>query len=458
MMAIGLISIFNMKNMYENVSLIYNNKLQTIVFASDVRKNVLNIRYYITLSSYVKYNTDMEKNIFETDKELKTLLLNVEQIEMDKTEKTLFNKFEVSYREYLDSWEKTKVYLKLNYDPGEEHKAMFKQQEMQVLKLLDDFVKHSIDQASDLKEGSLKIYQANTPILILCIIIFVAFLIIFSSYLIDLIRNSIKEVFLVLSKLTGINSNNSNNKNEFEKMKNALSLTIFKQEDIEQLTAMNQELIAINDYLKEHAETIEELAIVKERNRFSNDIHDNLGHTMILLITLLEVCYENFDTHDSDIKEKIHKAIDISKGGLKDLRSSVEGLSSYMVKTDDLISSLKSLFNDFFSSGIKIDFSYDDYMLTRNPAVSNTIYRICREALTNSLKHGKAKQITIVLQSFNNVIKLYIFDDGLGCKKIVKGNGLSGIEKRVKEVNGNIIIGSDGESGFNINVEIPLED
>jgi signal transduction histidine kinase len=56
----------------------------------------------------------------------------------------------------------------------------------------------------------------------------------------------------------------------------------------------------------------------------------------------------------------------------------------------------------------------------------------------------------------NTSVKIYIFDDGIGCKTIKKGFGLTGMESRVKELNGSVEFGSDGEKGFNIFVDIPL--
>jgi Signal transduction histidine kinase len=53
-------------------------------------------------------------------------------------------------------------------------------------------------------------------------------------------------------------------------------------------------------------------------------------------------------------------------------------------------------------------------------------------------------------------INLVIIDDGCGCGEITKGFGLSGMEQRVKELDGKISFASDGESGFIICVEIPL--
>ncbi len=75
-----------------------------------------------------------------------------------------------------------------------------------------------------------------------------------------------------------------------------------------------------------------------------------------------------------------------------------------------------------------------------------------------ALKHGKATESSIILKFSENIIKLFIFDNGIGCKKLCveKGFGLQGMQQRVKVLNGDIKFGSDGKKGFNIHVEIPL--
>ncbi|HHX17484.1 MAG TPA: sensor histidine kinase, partial [Clostridium sp.] len=49
------------------------------------------------------------------------------------------------------------------------------------------------------------------------------------------------------------------------------------------------------------------------------------------------------------------------------------------------------------------------------------------------------------------------FDDGIGCPNFKKGFGLTSMTQRVKNIGGDIVFGSDGESGFNIRLEIPLD-
>ncbi|TCL70734.1 histidine kinase/DNA gyrase B/HSP90-like ATPase [Hydrogenispora ethanolica] len=73
------------------------------------------------------------------------------------------------------------------------------------------------------------------------------------------------------------------------------------------------------------------------------------------------------------------------------------------------------------------------------PACSFVLYKICQEALTNAVRHGEARNVTIILKEAGRLIRLIIIDDGHGCREIKKGAGLSGMEQRVKTLNGEIL-------------------
>lgn len=225
---------------------------------------------------------------------------------------------------------------------------------------------------------------------------------------------------------------------------------------MEVLDKKNSALVDINEKLKEHLTTAAELASEKERNRIAQEVHDTLGHTMTLLISLLEVCKITYREDPAKTEHNLSEALNISRGGLKELRESITHIKSYKMKSEDFIRDLRVLISGFELTGIKIELVIDgvNNKLTANHA--EILYRVCKEALTNSLRHGKAENVSIILKFIDDKIKLFILDDGCGCTSINKGLGLRGMEERIENIDGSIVYGSDGERGFNIHIEIPL--
>ena len=52
------------------------------------------------------------------------------------------------------------------------------------------------------------------------------------------------------------------------------------------------------------------------------------------------------------------------------------------------------------------------------------------------------------------MIRCSISDNGVGCSEVIDGIGISGMRKRVREING--ILDFETEAGFTINMLLPL--
>lgn len=196
-----------------------------------------------------------------------------------------------------------------------------------------------------------------------------------------------------------------------------------------------------------------EFDVIKERNRIAQDVHDTLGHKMTLLLYLLEAININYERNPAFVKDNIQKAIRTAGEGYEELRRSIYGLTFKELAINNLLEILRELFTEFTTSGMEIDFSIEGRSELYDENYSHIIYRICEEALTNSFKHGKAKKVSIVLQFIHQKVKLYIFDNGNGCRNIKMGLGLYSMGQRIRDLNGTFISGST-DDGFYINVEL----
>ncbi len=212
-------------------------------------------------------------------------------------------------------------------------------------------------------------------------------------------------------------------------------------------------LLKYKKLMEQHMDTVAELAAAKERNRFARDAHDTIGHTMSRIIALLEKCRISFKNAGKET-EIITEAVDYAREGLQEIRRSIAGLIPERLESDDLEGALRELFSGFSSSGINIDFTMQG-KFTGSAGLSGTVYRICQEAISNAVRHGNALNITVALR-FEEMLKLFICDDGTGCRELKKGLGLSGMEQRVKELGGQLDFGSLECKGFQIYVRIPV--
>jgi len=224
-----------------------------------------------------------------------------------------------------------------------------------------------------------------------------------------------------------------------------------------ELSSLNNKLYKANAQFKNHATTVEQLAVIRERNRLAGEIHDTLGHTLTLLLTLIKASQITLENNPEETGKKLTVAIDIIKSGLKELKSSIVGMTHKEICANDFIIILNRLIYEARATGIVVELSIDGDYGRCNELYTGVIYRVCQEAITNSIRHGKAKSISIVLSFNMNMVKILIIDDGSGCIELNEGFGLSGMKQRIKDLNGKVEYGSDGENGFSIFVEIPFE-
>ena len=221
----------------------------------------------------------------------------------------------------------------------------------------------------------------------------------------------------------------------------------------------NRELKCANEKLKEYASTIEEIVVLRERNRLARDVHDTLGQTLSILMTLLQLSLLSCQKDFKETEEYLNNALKITRQGLNEVRRSISGLVPEKLEQNNLFDALEKLINDFQCSGMKVELSVNKFDKYIGREYEEVIYRVCQEALTNSVKHGKATKATIIIKFTFSCIKLFIFDNGIGCKGKFerKGFGLHGMKQRVEKLNGEIKFGSGDQNGFNIHVELPIK-
>lgn len=268
---------------------------------------------------------------------------------------------------------------------------------------------------------------------------------------IEVVRGDVKNVYIV----------------KFQKsfrLKGEYSGCIIKFIDISEykrllyeLEEKNNSLEAINRMLSENISVRKRLVIEEERNRISKELHDILGHSLTLVISLLEISKQLQSQNLEVAKEKLSQAMEVTRKSLKDLKTSIVLKKELNMDTMKLIADLQQLIDEFKLSGVEVEFIYNHYPIDIESEYYDAVYRICQESMTNSLRHGKAGRITIAVRFMQNSIDIVIADNGSGCNEFVKGNGILGMEQRVASLDGFFSCGSPDGEGFNLHANIPIQ-
>lgn len=208
---------------------------------------------------------------------------------------------------------------------------------------------------------------------------------------------------------------------------------------------LNQEL-ALSD------EENKRLLLANERNRIAGEIHDNLGHNLVALNMHLDGLKHMLGTDNKQIAAIISKTQTITKNSLTDLRKVV-----YALKDDDnenITTTIKKIIANIESLNTVKVFLNINEAVNELMEIKDLICSIIKESLTNSIKHGLASLVYLDIIVNNEQLTILIKDNGVGCKKIVKGNGLKGIDLKVTNRGGKVEY-QTASSGFETKIIIP---
>jgi two-component system, NarL family, sensor histidine kinase UhpB len=152
----------------------------------------------------------------------------------------------------------------------------------------------------------------------------------------------------------------------------------------------------------------------KERRRIGLDLHDDLGQKLsgiALMIKGLELRLAKQDSTIAKEAGKIHTLVQQAMSHASDLAHDLATLDR---KGSDLPAALKDLAEharELFA--ITCRFKVDGEIPPLEPHTVGELYKIAQEAVTNAIKHGKAKKVGISLANGSERLVLTIQNDGL---------------------------------------------
>lgn len=225
--------------------------------------------------------------------------------------------------------------------------------------------------------------------------------------------------------------------------------------EMDSLREKNDALYRKLDLGVEYEEQLKYLSQMEERNSLAQNIHDKVGHAIAGSLIQLEAASVIMDKDPQKANDIIRNAINVLKEGMENIRSTLRNIKPAAEQLG--INRLKVILDEFSAnSGIKASLNYSGNL----SGILHVNWRIImdntKEALTNILKYSSASAVGIKLEVLNKLIRVEIRDNGVGAVSFKKGLGLRGMEERVENAGGNVII--DGTAGFSIIMLFPTRE
>ncbi len=181
-------------------------------------------------------------------------------------------------------------------------------------------------------------------------------------------------------------------------------------------------------------------AVGQEQRRFASDLHDGLGQELTGLAFLLSALASEARAENSGTQAaELERAYEVAKHALQSSQTIARGLSPIGAAKGGLITALRDLISRLQSpSGPAIRISVAEMApLGLGPTVTDHLYRIAQEALSNALKHAHAKSINLTLDIERDHVRLEICDDGRGVR--APGRNPAGLGLRTMQYRASVI-------------------
>ena len=218
----------------------------------------------------------------------------------------------------------------------------------------------------------------------------------------------------------------------------------------------NQAAIAMHN--AELYQQAQKTAVADERSRIARELHDSVTQAIYSVTLYADATRLALKDGELDIvAENLNELRAMAREAMLDMRLLIFELRPPVLEEEGLVIALQTRLEAVEArSGVHADFHTNGERRLPLP-LEIELYRIAQEALTNVVKHARAKQVNITLRFDEAQVCLEIADDGVGFDTAVGhsgGMGLRGIQERVEKIGGDLLVQSTPGQGTILRITV----
>ncbi len=210
-------------------------------------------------------------------------------------------------------------------------------------------------------------------------------------------------------------------------------------------------VIVLDRELRLARDEIARLAVSEERLRFARDLHDLLGHSLSLIALKSELASKLASVAPDRAGAEMRDVEAAARSSLQEVREAVAGYRRPILEEE-----LRSAHRMLAAAGIELQL---DGEILDLPADQGAVAAwAVREAVTNVIRHSRARHCVICMERDTSGVTVEIADDGAGVAiSETAGSGLVGLAERVAAVGGVYESGARPGGGFRVAVTLPSQ-
>jgi signal transduction histidine kinase len=213
--------------------------------------------------------------------------------------------------------------------------------------------------------------------------------------------------------------------------------------------------------LRATQELAAERAVLGERVRIARELHDVVAHHVSVMGIQASACRRALDkdpararTALTAIEEGARTAVDELRRMLGALRATSAAATEAVVPNAG-IERLEEITDRAREAGLTVRYAVYGDPVPLPESLSQAVYRIVQEAVTNTLKHAHARVLDVRVRYLSGELELDVTDDGRGGAPSSGGMGLVGMRERVAVHDGALENGPHPDGGYRVRARFP---
>ncbi len=204
-----------------------------------------------------------------------------------------------------------------------------------------------------------------------------------------------------------------------------------------------------------------------ERRRLSRDLHDEVGHQLVVLKLYLELIARDLPgKQNTRARQKIEEAETLVANSLQSIRRLILDLGPAVLEEVGLPTALRLYARQFSArTGVQVEIREAGLPRDLSAAHQTALYRVMQGALSNVLKHASASSVRIILGNMKeSAVVMIVEDDGVGFEaaRPRQAFGLEAMRERVEALGGRFHLESHPTTpgrkmhGTRIEIDLPV--
>jgi PAS domain S-box-containing protein len=197
----------------------------------------------------------------------------------------------------------------------------------------------------------------------------------------------------------------------------------------------------------------------EERQRLGFDLHDGVCQELIGIAILVDAARARLGpTAAASAPELAQISVYLTHMS-EHLRELARDLRPMLLHDLGLARSLAALAAGLSTSGLAITADLPSDLPRLADEIETSLYRIAQEALSNAIRHARARHIELRLAVVDDRIDLIVRDDGCGFEPHaypVQGLGIASMEQRALALHGELQVSSVFDRGTTVHFTCPL--